>query len=163
MQRGLVDFVISTGANLYHDLHYALNFTLSRGSPFVDDRVLYQEGVIRIYDVLFPAQVLLDTDAFTSNGMWTIITIPLNSTAATTGWVSHFIARYTRPSPIISRANQVGVFHLVRWLGPPRPPGDRRPPHRWGWFFQERHGIVVLASAFRKHLLGNEDIWLIQE
>jgi hypothetical protein len=31
MERGLVDFVISTGANLYHDLHYALNFTLHRG------------------------------------------------------------------------------------------------------------------------------------
>ncbi len=28
MERGLVDFLISTGANLYHDLHYALNFTL---------------------------------------------------------------------------------------------------------------------------------------
>jgi deoxyhypusine synthase len=64
MERGLIDFVISTGANLYHDLHYALNFTLRRGSPFVDDRVLYEEGVIRIYDVLFPAQVLLDTDTF---------------------------------------------------------------------------------------------------
>jgi len=60
----LIDFIISTGANLYHDLHYALNFTLRRGSPFVDDRVLYEEGVIRIYDVLFPAQVLLDTDRF---------------------------------------------------------------------------------------------------
>ena len=64
MERGLVDFVISTGANLYHDLHYALNFTLHRGSPFLDDRVLYEQGVIRIYDVLFPAKVLLDTDAF---------------------------------------------------------------------------------------------------
>src|SRR5262245_62209067 len=64
MERGLVDFVISTGANLYHDLHYALNFTLRRGSPFVDDRELYDEGVIRIYDVLFPATVLLETDAY---------------------------------------------------------------------------------------------------
>jgi deoxyhypusine synthase len=63
-ERGLVDFVISTGANLYHDLHYALNFTLHRGSPFVDDRELYDDGVIRIYDVLFPAQVLLDTDRY---------------------------------------------------------------------------------------------------
>ena len=54
MERGLVDFVISTGANLYHDLHYALNFTLRRGSPFLDDRDLYAAGVIRIYDVLFP-------------------------------------------------------------------------------------------------------------
>ena len=37
MERGLIDFLISTGANLYHDLHYALNFTLHRGSPFVND------------------------------------------------------------------------------------------------------------------------------
>ena len=64
MERGLVDFVISTGANLYHDLHYALNFTLHRGSPFADDVELYEDGVIRIYDVLFPATVLLETDAY---------------------------------------------------------------------------------------------------
>jgi deoxyhypusine synthase len=64
MERGLVDFVISTGANLYHDLHYALNFTLHRGSPFVNDVELYDEGIIRIYDVLFPAKVLLETDAY---------------------------------------------------------------------------------------------------
>jgi deoxyhypusine synthase len=64
MERGLIDFVISTGANLYHDLHYALNFTLHRGSPFVNDVELYDEGVIRIYDVLFPATVLLKTDAY---------------------------------------------------------------------------------------------------
>jgi deoxyhypusine synthase len=64
MTRGLIDFLISTGANLYHDLHYALNFTLHRGSPFLDDRVLYENGVIRIYDVLFPADVLLETDAY---------------------------------------------------------------------------------------------------
>ena len=64
MERGLIDFVISTGANLYHDLHYALNFTLHRGSPFLDDVELYEEGVIRIYDVLFPATVLLETDAY---------------------------------------------------------------------------------------------------
>jgi deoxyhypusine synthase len=64
MDRGLIDFIISTGANLYHDLHYALNFTLRRGSPFVDDVQLYEDGVIRIYDVLFPATVLLETDAY---------------------------------------------------------------------------------------------------
>ena len=64
MERGLVDFLISTGANLYHDLHYALNFTLRRGSPFVNDVDLYEQGIIRIYDVLFPATVLLETDAY---------------------------------------------------------------------------------------------------
>ena len=64
LERGLVDFVISTGANVYHDLHYALNFTLHRGSPFLDDVELYEDGVIRIYDVLLPASVLLETDAY---------------------------------------------------------------------------------------------------
>jgi deoxyhypusine synthase len=64
MERGLVDFIISTGANLYHDLHYALNFTLHRGSPFLDDVELYEQGVIRIYDVLFAADVLLETDKY---------------------------------------------------------------------------------------------------
>jgi len=56
--------MISTGANLYHDLHYALNFSLHRGSPFLDDVELYEKGIIRIYDVLFPATVLLETDAY---------------------------------------------------------------------------------------------------
>jgi deoxyhypusine synthase len=64
MERGLVDFIISTGANLYHDLHYALNFSLHRGSPFLDDVELYEKGIIRIYDVLFPATVLLETDSY---------------------------------------------------------------------------------------------------
>ena len=64
MDRGLIDFMISTGANLYHDLHFALNFSLHRGSPFLDDVELYEEGIIRIYDVLFPATVLLETDAY---------------------------------------------------------------------------------------------------
>jgi deoxyhypusine synthase len=64
MERGLIDFMISTGANLYHDLHYALNFKLHRGSPFLDDVELYKQGIIRIYDVLFPATVLLETDTY---------------------------------------------------------------------------------------------------
>ena len=64
IDRGLIDFMISTGANLYHDLHYALNFTLHRGSPFLDDVELYEQGIIRIYDVLFPATVLLETDKY---------------------------------------------------------------------------------------------------
>ena len=64
MERGLIDFMISTGANLYHDLHYALNFSLHRGSPFLDDIELYEQGIIRIYDVLFPASVLLETDTY---------------------------------------------------------------------------------------------------
>jgi deoxyhypusine synthase len=64
MKAGFVDWVVSTGANLYHDLHYGLDMQIYAGSPFLDDRELHKDGVIRIYDVLFDYNVLLDTDAF---------------------------------------------------------------------------------------------------
>lgn len=64
MEYGFVDFIISTGANLYHDMHYALAMSLHRGDFRLDDTKLQEEGVIRIYDILFKDKVLLDTDAF---------------------------------------------------------------------------------------------------
>src|SRR5579859_806643 len=64
MELGFVDFIISTGANLYHDIHHALAMTLHRGDFRLDDTKLQEEGVIRIYDILFKDSVLLDTDAF---------------------------------------------------------------------------------------------------
>lgn len=64
MEYGFVDFIISTGANLYHDMHHALAMTLHRGDFRLDDIQLQAEGVIRIYDILFDDTVLLDTDAF---------------------------------------------------------------------------------------------------
>ena len=64
MKAGFVDWIVSTGANLYHDTHFAIGKTLHRGSPFLDDRLLRKDAVIRIYDILFDYDVLLDTDAF---------------------------------------------------------------------------------------------------
>jgi deoxyhypusine synthase len=64
MRAGFVDWIISTGANLYHDLHFGLGMELYAGSPFLNDVELRRDGVIRIYDVLFDYDVLLDTDAF---------------------------------------------------------------------------------------------------
>ena len=64
MEKGFVDFIISTGANLYHDMHHALAMSLHRGDFRLDDIRLQEEGVIRIYDILFADKVLLDTDAF---------------------------------------------------------------------------------------------------
>jgi deoxyhypusine synthase len=64
MKAGFVDWIISTGANLYHDMHYGLGMELFAGSPFLNDVELRRDGVIRIYDVLFDYDVLLDTDAF---------------------------------------------------------------------------------------------------
>src|SRR5712664_325810 len=64
MKAGFVDWIVSTGANLYHDLHYGLDMKLYAGSPFLNDVDLHRDGVIRIYDILFDYNVLLDTDAF---------------------------------------------------------------------------------------------------
>lgn len=64
MKAGFVDWIVSTGANLYHDTHFAIGKSLHRGSPFLDDRILRKEGVIRIYDILFDYDVLLSTDDF---------------------------------------------------------------------------------------------------
>lgn len=64
IRNGFIDWMISTGANLYHDMHYGLGFELYAGNPFSDDIKLRQEGTIRIYDILFGYDVLLETDAF---------------------------------------------------------------------------------------------------
>ena len=64
MKAGFIDWIVSTGANLYHDTHFSIGHTLHRGSPFSDDRLLRKEGIIRIYDILFEYNVLLSTDDF---------------------------------------------------------------------------------------------------
>jgi deoxyhypusine synthase len=64
VKAGFVDWIVSTGANLYHDTHFGIGLKMHRGSPFIDDTELRKEGVVRIYDVLFDYQVLLSTDAF---------------------------------------------------------------------------------------------------
>ena len=64
MEAGFVDWIISTGANLYHDTHFGLGLSMHRGNPQASDTVLREEGVVRIYDVFFDYDVLLSTDAF---------------------------------------------------------------------------------------------------
>jgi deoxyhypusine synthase len=63
IKAGFVDWIVATGANLYHDLHHALNRPLFRGSPFVKDPELRKVGVVRIYDILLDYnEVLMATD-----------------------------------------------------------------------------------------------------
>lgn len=64
IEAGFVDWIISTGANLYHDAHFALGLPLHQGTPFADDVELREKGVVRIYDIFFDYGVLLSTDAF---------------------------------------------------------------------------------------------------
>jgi deoxyhypusine synthase len=64
IRAGLIDWVVSTGANLYHDVHRSLGFSLYGTTPNVDDLRLREGKIIRIYDILFDQDVLLKSDAF---------------------------------------------------------------------------------------------------
>ena len=64
IEAGFVDWIVSTGANLYHDAHFGLGLSMHRGTPFIDDVELREEGVVRIYDIFFDYEVLLSTDHF---------------------------------------------------------------------------------------------------
>ena len=64
MESGFVDWIISTGANLYHDAHFGLGLAMHQGTPHANDVELRDKGVVRIYDIFFDYSVLLSTDAF---------------------------------------------------------------------------------------------------
>jgi deoxyhypusine synthase len=64
IKAGFVDWIISTGANLYHDTHFGIGLAMHQGRADISDIVLRDEEVVRIYDIFFDYSVLLDTDAF---------------------------------------------------------------------------------------------------
>ncbi len=64
VEAGFIDWIVSTGANLYHDVHYALGMDLYQAGPNLPDLELRANQVIRIYDIVFDYQNLLGTDKF---------------------------------------------------------------------------------------------------
>jgi deoxyhypusine synthase len=64
IEAGFVDWIVSTGANLYHDTHFGIGLSMHRGRPDLNDVALREDQVVRIYDIVFDYKVLLDTDAF---------------------------------------------------------------------------------------------------
>ncbi|HVQ37651.1 MAG TPA: deoxyhypusine synthase [Pyrinomonadaceae bacterium] len=64
IKAGFVDWIISTGANLYHDTHFGIGLKMHQGNASTSDIVLREEEVVRIYDIFFDYSVLLNTDAF---------------------------------------------------------------------------------------------------
>lgn len=64
VEAGFIDWIVSTGANLYHDTHFGLGLAMHRGTAQASDVVLRAAGVVRIYDIFFDYDVLLSTDAF---------------------------------------------------------------------------------------------------
>ena len=64
IENGFVDWIVSTGANIYHDTHFGIGLKMHRGNHQASDVELREEGVVRIYDIFFEYDVLLSTDEF---------------------------------------------------------------------------------------------------
>jgi deoxyhypusine synthase len=64
IRAGFIDWIISTGANFYHDTHFGIGLELREGNTQTSDIILRDEEVVRIYDIFFDYSVLLDTDEF---------------------------------------------------------------------------------------------------
>ena len=100
MEAGFVDWIVSTGANLYHDTHFGLGLAMHRGSFQADDVELREHGVVRIYDIFFDYHVLLDTDAFFRE----IIVSPEFQRAMSSAEFHHLCGKYVR-----ERENTLGI------------------------------------------------------
>jgi len=102
MRAGFVDWIVSTGANLYHDAHFGIGLSMHQGTFQVDDIALREQEVVRIYDIFFDYSVLLDTDAFFRE----IIAAPEFQRTMSTAEFHHLCGKYIR-----AREDQLGLKH----------------------------------------------------
>ncbi|HET6518052.1 MAG TPA: deoxyhypusine synthase [Nitrosopumilaceae archaeon] len=51
IERGFVDWIITTGANVYHEDHFSWGLPIKQGHFDVDDMKLYEKEIVRIRDV----------------------------------------------------------------------------------------------------------------
>src|SRR5881409_3882632 len=100
LEAGFVDWMVSTGANLYHDAHFGLGLDMHQGTFHVDDVELREKGVVRIYDIFFDYRVLLDTDAFFRE----VISAPEFQRAMSTAEFHWLCGKYVR-----AREKQLGL------------------------------------------------------
>lgn len=114
IENGFVDWIVSTGANLYHDTHFGLGLAMHRGDPHIDDVLLREEGVVRIYDIFFDYRVLLSTDEF----FYEVISAPELQRDMSTAEFHYRVGRYVwerekflglPTKSVLSAAHQSGV------------------------------------------------------
>ena len=123
IRAGLVDWVVSTGANLYHDMHRSLGFELFGTTPFTDDRELREQHIIRIYDILFDQDVLLESDEFLRK----CIRGPEFQRAMSTAELHYLLGRYTQAREQAIQTEYVSILTAAYECGVPlytSSPGD---------------------------------------
>jgi deoxyhypusine synthase len=124
IKAGFVDWIVATGANLYHDLHFAFNFPLHVGSHLVDDSDLRKNDVVRIYDVLLGyTDCLMATDEI----LRSILVQPEFQKEMGTAELHYHIGRYAAEWEKKSGLKDVSVLAAAYRAGVPcytSSPGD---------------------------------------
>ena len=100
IKAGFIDWIISTGANFYHDTHFGIGLSMHEGNAQTSDVVLRDDQVVRIYDIFFDYTVLLDTDAFFRR----VIEAPEFQRSMSTAEFHYLAGRYVR-----ERARKLGL------------------------------------------------------
>ena len=62
IERGFVDWIVTTGANVYHEDHFAWGLPLKQGHFEVDDMILYDKEIVRIRDVFIKFYETLEAE-----------------------------------------------------------------------------------------------------
>ncbi|MCM8782129.1 MAG: deoxyhypusine synthase [Candidatus Omnitrophica bacterium] len=124
LKAGFVDWIVATGANMYHDLHFAFNFPLHVGSHLVDDADLRKNDVVRIYDVFLGyTDCLMATDEI----LRAILVQPEFQKEMGTAEFYHKLGRYAAAWEERSGNKNVSVLACAYRLGVPvytSSPGD---------------------------------------
>ena len=123
IRAGLIDWVVSTGANLYHDMHRSLGFELFGTTPFTNDLELREHNIIRIYDILFDQDVLLKSDEFLRQ----CIRGPEFQKTMTTAELHYNLGRYTKAREQALGTEYVSILTAAYEAGVPlytSSPGD---------------------------------------
>src|SRR5918995_1823991 len=64
IEHGFIDWIVTTGANVYHDMHFAYDLPIRQGYFEVDDDILYSKQIVRIYDVYIKEIETLQTQDY---------------------------------------------------------------------------------------------------
>ncbi|HMO59715.1 MAG TPA: deoxyhypusine synthase [Roseiflexaceae bacterium] len=123
IRAGLIDWIVSTGANLYHDMHRSLGFELWGTTPHTNDIELREQKLIRIYDILFDQDVLLESDAFLRQ----CIAGPEFQRSMSTAELHYLLGRYTRAREQAIGTEYVSILTAAHECGVPlytSSPGD---------------------------------------
>lgn len=124
IKAGFVDWIVATGANLYHDLHFAFNFPVHVGSHLLDDTDLRENDIVRIYDVLLGySDCLMATDQI----LCEILMQPEFQKEMGTGELHYLLGRYAAEWEKKAGLKDVSVLAAAYRCGVPcytSSPGD---------------------------------------